>query len=185
MWVCDTTCQIRLQTSDFIPIAQVRPPPQSTSRPTQVPGAAVHRGSTARDEPAGGAHSLWQVRRRTAMHMRATADKISSRLRVHKQRVQKPLQLWWQTTLLWAWDRPLPPTAKRADLQLLHEVLHELAIAGPPENASSLVLGEGRKVTMELAARGLGPVGSVQVPPHLWGQWADPCFDWAGRNAPS
>ena len=119
------------------------------------------------------------------VHMRAAADKISSRVRVHRRRVQELLQLCWQTALLWAWDRPLPPTVKRADLQLMHEVVHELAIAGPPEDASSLVLGEGRKVTMELAARGLGPVGSVQVPPHLWGQWADPCFDWAGRNAPS
>ena len=45
---------------------QVRPPPKTTSRPTQVPGATVRRGSAARDEPAGGAHSLRQVRRRTA-----------------------------------------------------------------------------------------------------------------------
>ena len=34
---------------------------------------------------------------------------------------------------------------KRADLQLLHEVLHELAVNGPPEDASSPVLGEGAK----------------------------------------
>ena len=118
-------------------------------------------------------------------HMQATANKISSRLRVHKRRVMELLHLWWRTALLWALDRPLPPTAKRADLQILHEVLHGLAIAGPPEDASSRVLGESRKVTVELVAGRLGPAGSVQVPPVLWGQWADPYFDWAGRHAPS
>ena len=45
---------------------QVRPPPKTTSRPTQVAGATVRRGSNARDKPAGGAHGLRQVRRRTA-----------------------------------------------------------------------------------------------------------------------
>ena len=45
---------------------QVRPPPKTTGCPTQVPRAAVRRGSAARDEPAGGPHSLRQMRRRTA-----------------------------------------------------------------------------------------------------------------------
>ena len=45
---------------------QVGPPPKTTTTPTQVPGAAVRRGSTTRGEPAGGAHRLRQVRRRTA-----------------------------------------------------------------------------------------------------------------------
>ena len=48
-------------------------------------------------------------------HIWAAADKISSRLRVHRRRVQKLLQLWWQIALLWSWDRPLAPTAKRAE----------------------------------------------------------------------
>ena len=70
-------------------------------------------------------------------------------------------------------------------MKLLHEALHVLAVAGPPEDASSLIVGESRCVTLELAARGLGPAGSVQVLPHLLGQWADPCFDWVGRHAPT
>ena len=37
-------------------------------------------------------------------HMQAAADKISSRLRVHKRRVVDLLQLWWRTALLWAFD---------------------------------------------------------------------------------
>lgn len=39
------------------------------------------------------------------------------------------------------------PEVKKADLQLLHEFLHELAVHGPPQDASSPVLGESRKVT--------------------------------------
>ena len=77
------------------------------------------------------------------------------------------------------------PEVKKADLQLLHEVLHELAVNRPPEDASSPVLGEGHKVSVQLAAKGLGNAGSVQVPPALWEQCADPCFEWAGRNAPT
>ena len=95
------------------------------------------------------------------------------------------LRLWWHTALLWIWDRPLAPEVKREDLQLLHEVLHELAVNGPPEDASSPVLPKGRKVSVQLAAKGLGNAGSIQVPPALWEQWADPCFEWAGRSAPT
>ena len=95
------------------------------------------------------------------------------------------LKIWWHTALLWIWDRPLPPEMKRADLQLLHDVLHELAVNGPPEDANSPVLGESRKVSMQLAAKGLGDAGSVQVPTALWEQWADPCFEGAGCSAPT
>ena len=118
-------------------------------------------------------------------HMRAAAGKLSSRLRVHERKVMDLLRLWWHTALLWIWDKPLAPEVKRADLQLLHEVLHELAVHGPPEDASSPVLGEGRKVSVQLAAKGLGNAGSMQVPPTLWEQCADPCFEWARRNAPT
>ena len=118
------------------------------------------------------------------VHMRAAADKISSRLRVHRDRVECLLWHWWQTALLWVWDRPLQLSSKRADLHLLHKVLHELAVVGPREDASSPSLGDSRKVTVELASTGLGPAGSVQVQQNLWSQWADPCFDWASRNPP-
>ena len=89
----------------------------------------------------------------------------------------------WRTALVWIWDKAQQPKTKRASLQLVHRVLHELAVQGPPQGASSPVLGESRKVTVELAAKGLGPARSIQVPPSLWEQWADPCFDWAGRHA--
>ena len=118
-------------------------------------------------------------------HMRAAAGKLSSRLRVHESKVMDLLQLWWHTALLWIWDRTLAPEVKRADLQLPHEVLHELAVNGPLEDAISPLPGEGRKVSGQLAAKGLGNAGSVQVPPALWERWADPCFEWAGRSAPT
>ena len=47
------------------------------------------------------------------------------------------------------------------------------------------MLGESRKVSMELAAKGLGDAGSVQVPIAPWEQWADPCLEGAGRSAPT
>ena len=108
-----------------------------------------------------------------------------SQLRVHERRVMDLLQPWWHTALLWIWDRPQTPEVEQADLQLLHEVLHDLGVNGPPEDASSPVLGEGRKVSVQLAAKGLRQAGSVQVPPNLWEQWADPCLECAGCNAPT
>ena len=119
------------------------------------------------------------------VHMRAGASKISSQLRVHERRVMDLLQLWWHTALLWVRDRLRTPEVKKADLQLLHEVLHEPAVNGPPEDASSPLLGVGRKVSVQVAAKGLGQAGSVQVPPTLWQQRADPCFEWADYNAPT
>ena len=97
---------------------EVRPPPETTSRPTQVPGAAVRRGSTARGEPAGGAHNP------RLAHMRAAAGKISSRLRVHERRVMDLLRLWWHTALLWMWDRPQAPEVKKADLQCMRSCMN-------------------------------------------------------------
>ena len=73
-------------------------------------------------------------------HMRATAGKLSPRLRVHERRVMDLLRLRWHMASLWIWDRPLAAEVKRAELQLLHEVLHELAVNGSPADASSPVL---------------------------------------------
>ena len=106
-------------------------------------------------------------------HLRAAAGKISSWLRVHERALMDVLRLWWHTVLLWIRDRPHELEVKKADLQLLHELLHEPALHGPPEDAVSPVLGESRKVTVRLAAKGLGPAGSLQVPANLWEQWAD------------
>ena len=58
------------------------------------------------------------------------------------------LKIWWHTALLWIWDRPLPLELKRADPQLLHDVLHDLAVNGPPKDVSLPVLGESRKVSV-------------------------------------
>ena len=46
-------------------------------------------------------------------------------------------------------------------------------------------LGDGDAVTIEVAGRGLGPAGSVQVPDDLWAQWADPHLQRAGEAAPT
>ena len=118
-------------------------------------------------------------------HMWAAAGKLSSQLRVHECRGMDLLRLWWHTALLWIKERPLAPEMKRADLQLLHEVLHEMVVNGPPEDASSPVLGEGRKVSVQLAAKGVGNLGSVQVAPTVWEQWADPSFEWTGHYTPT
>ena len=67
---------------------------------------------------------------------------------MHKDNALHLLQKWWAKSLLWISDRPFCPD--RNDLRLLHMVLYELPIQGPPEDAS---------LPMELAAKGWGPQG--------------------------
>ena len=81
--------------------------------------------------------------------------------------------------------RPWGPKVNPHDEALLHDMLHHLATHGPPNEASSPELGDGDAFTIELAGRGLGPAGSVQVPDDLWVPWADPRFERAGEEAPT
>ena len=97
-------------------------------------------------------------------------------------RADSLLRMWWAEAHRWALDRP---AVSPDDEALLHDTLHHLATHGPPDEASSPQLGDGDAVTIELAGRGLGPAGSVQVPDDFWAQWADPHFQRAGEAAPT
>ena len=79
-------------------------------------------------------------------------------------RADSLLRMWWAEAHRWALDRP---AVSPDDEALLHDTLHHLATHGPPDEASSPQLGDGDAVTIELARRGLGPAGSVQVPDDL------------------
>ena len=92
------------------------------------------------------------------------------------------LQAWWAESIKWAVDRPAwKERAAAADLALAEEALHLLAGGEIPlDGGSSTRLNDQSRVTVELAARGLGDAGRVQVPPHVWKDWADPEFGRAG-----
>ena len=79
-------------------------------------------------------------------------------------------------------DRPAwKERAAAADLALAEEALHLLAGGEIPlDGGSSTRLNDQSRVTVELAARGLGDAGRVHVPPHVWKDWADPEFGRAG-----
>ena len=80
---------------------------------------------------------------------------------VDHRRAESLLRMWWAESPRSALHRP---TVSPDDEVLLHDTLHHLATHGPPDEASSPQLGDGDTVTIELAGRGLGPAGSVQVP---------------------
>ena len=94
---------------------------------------------------------------------------------------------WWETSILWAWDNEHPVEHKTRDLRLIIAALHVLATNGPPDEASSPTLRAGVQapVSVETAAKGVGPARRVELPRHMWDAWVDPQFDWAGRNAPT
>ena len=89
------------------------------------------------------------------------------------------LRMWWAESHRVAHS----PTVSPDEEALLHDTLHHVATHGPPDKASSPQLGDGDVVTIELAGRGLGPAGSVQVLDDLLAQWADPHFHRAGAAA--
>ena len=101
---------------------------------------------------------------------------------VDHRRADSLLRMWWAEAHRWALYRP---TVSPDDEALLHDTLHHLATHGPPDKASSLQPEDGDAVTIELAGRGLGPAGSVQVPDDLWAQWAKSHFQRAGEAAPT
>ena len=92
------------------------------------------------------------------------------------------LQAWWAESIKWAVDRPVwKEQAAAADLALAEEALHLLAGGEIPlDGGSSTRLNDQSRVTVELAARGLGDAGRVSVPTHVWEDWADPEFGRAG-----
>ena len=103
-------------------------------------------------------------------------------LRAPADNVLPLLQAWWAESIKWAVDRPAwKERAAAADLALAEEALHLLAGGEIPlDGGSSTRLNDQSRVTVELAARGLGDAGRVQVPPHVWKDWADPEFGRAG-----
>ena len=121
-----------------------------------------------------------------AAHLDQAARLFSSHKRVPYVETYHLLHLWWSEVTKWVCDRPnfLNLHIDR-DLSLAQSVLHHLATSGPPDSASSPHLGSKDDVTLETAAKGIGPAGSVHVPPDLWDTWADPLFEAAGRHAPS
>ena len=120
--------------------------------------------------------------KRVSEHLLDAAVLTAIKGSVDHRRAESLLRMWWAEAHRWALDRP---TVNPDDEALLHDTLHHLAMHGPPDEASSPQLGVGDAVTIELAGRGLGPVGSVQVPDDLWVQWADPHFQRAGEAAPT
>ena len=96
------------------------------------------------------------------------------------------LQAWWAESIKWAVDRPVwKEQAAAADLALAEEALHLLAGGEIPlDGGSSTRLNDQSRVTVELAARGLGDAGRVSVPTHVWEDRADPEFGRAGGACP-
>ena len=71
--------------------------------------------------------------------------------------------------------------AAAAHLALAEEALHLLAGGEIPlDGGSSTRLNDQSRVTVELAARGLGDAGRVPVPMRVWEDQADPEFGTAG-----
>ena len=174
------------------PTAEPQPPvPRlcpGSRRQGQAPEAPRHPGGRRRD---GAAERLGMqlAAARCARcgldwndHLEAAARHMGRSLRAPADDVLSLLQAWWAEFIKWAVDRPAwKERAAAADLALAEEALHLLAGGEIPlDGGSSTRLNDQSRVTVELAARGLGDAGRVHVPPHVWKDWADPEFGRAG-----
>ena len=117
-------------------------------------------------------------------HLDEAAEHIAKTLRADMGAAWDHLRLWCAEALKWAGDRPIwKAGAALEDVALAEQALHILAQGQLPlDGGSSTELYDHSKVTVELAARGLGPAGSVPVPPEVWDEWADPDFGGAGMR---
>ena len=115
-------------------------------------------------------------------HLEAAARHMGRSLKAPAHSVLSLLQAWWAESIKWAVDRPVwKEQAAAADLALAEEALHLLAGGEIPlDGGSSTRLNDQSRVTVELAARGLGDAGRVSVPTHAWEDWVDPEFGRAG-----
>ena len=157
-------------------------------RPGPAPEAPKHPEGRRRDGAAGRLEMQLAVARcaRCGLdwndHLEAAARHMGRSLKAPADSVLSLLQAWWAESIKWAVDRPVwKEQAAAADLALAEEALHLLAGGEIPlDGGSSTRLNDQSRVTVELAARGLGDAGRVSVPTHVWEDWADPEFGRAG-----
>ena len=155
------------------------PPASRNPQPTPPPSPPQEQARGSWSPPLS---ACQRCGKQVSEHLLDAAVLTAIKGSVDHRRADSLLRMWWAEAHRWALDRP---TVSPDDEALLHNTLHHLATHGPPDEASSPQLGDGDAVTIELAGRGLGPAGSVQVPDDLWPQWADPHFQRAGEAAPT
>ena len=157
-------------------------------RPGPAPEAPEHPEGRRRDGAAGRLEMQPAVARcaRCGLdwndHLEAAARHMGRSLKAPAGSVLSLLQAWWAESIKWAVDRLVwKEQAAAADLAPAEEALHLLAGGEIPlDGGSSTRLKDQSRVTVELAARGLGDAGRVSVPTHVWEDWADPEFGKAG-----
>ena len=120
------------------------------------------------------------------VHIGDAAAHISSRLKHSFSRVSHLYKPWFRQSVKWTMDRPRDTADQhRKDFDLVNPAVHNLALHGPLNDASNPVLGLATAVTKRIAAKGIGDVGSVSVPPCLCDVCADPHLLFAEVAAPT
>ena len=106
------------------------------------------------------------------MHLRGATLCLALRLSTPPARILSLLSDWLSTTLGWISPRQVPPAADDTVrlLTTLH-FLHTEAFSlpdGQSSDTSPSALQSPQPVPLPLAAKGIGPTGSVPMPPDIW-----------------
>ena len=114
-------------------------------------------------------------------HWETAVKKLAEKLRVREKAVRDLLRDYMLTTLSrWSQDGEKPR-------EHLARVMHELATSAEQASAISRThprpmekrTGSWLTVPVEVAAKGLGPTGSINIPSHIWEDMSPANFQWA------
>ena len=160
-------------------------------RPVPAPEAPKHPGGCRRDGAAERLEMQLAVARcaRCGLdwndHVETAAHHMGRSLKAPADDVLSLFQAWWAESIKWAVVRPAwKERAAAADLALAEEALH-LLVGGeiPLDGGSSTRLNDQSRVTVELAARGLGDAGVCRYRRTSGRTGLTPCL--AGRGGVS
>ena len=106
------------------------------------------------------------------MHLRGASLQLAHRLQVPPLHVFPLLRSWLSTTAGWLQkpDRSLPSSDLKRLLTTLH-ILHIDTFSLPDSQSSDTSPGPNPispTVDISIAAKGIGPTGRVDIPPHIW-----------------
>ena len=105
------------------------------------------------------------------MHVRGASLQLAARLNTRPTQVLPLLRDWLSTTAGWMRGFTSPPHPDDLDrlLTILH-ILHSEARTLPDHTSSdsSPSAYVPTQVPLSVAAKGVGPTGCVQIPPHIW-----------------
>ena len=119
-------------------------------------------------------------------HWKTAAKKLAEKLKVREKTVRDLLRDYMLTTLSrWSHDAEKPREhLARAMHKLATNAEHASHVSPTDLSPKENTTGSRVTVPVEVAAKGLGPTGSINMPTHIWDNMSLANFRWATLGPP-